>query len=102
MRSYLISDNVDTLIGIKLAGIEGRVVHEREDALKAIGEVKKDKDIGIIILTEKIASLIEDELNEFKLSKKPPLFIEIPDRHGSDRGKDWILKYVRNSIGLNV
>ena len=27
---YLISDNVDTLTGMRLAGVEGAVVHERE------------------------------------------------------------------------
>ena len=29
MRFYLISDNVDTQVGMRLAGIEGVVVHER-------------------------------------------------------------------------
>ena len=35
---YLISDNVDTRTGMRLAGVDGVVVHEREeiiDALKA-------------------------------------------------------------------
>ena len=30
MRFYLISDNVDTQVGMRLAGIEGVVVHEPE------------------------------------------------------------------------
>ena len=28
MKFYLISDNVDTQLGMRLAGIEGKVVHE--------------------------------------------------------------------------
>ena len=31
MRFYLISDNVDTQVGMRLAGIEGVVVHEPEE-----------------------------------------------------------------------
>ena len=31
MKMYLISDNVDTQTGMRLAGIEGVVVHEREE-----------------------------------------------------------------------
>ena len=31
MKMFLISDNVDTQTGMRLAGVEGVVVHERED-----------------------------------------------------------------------
>ena len=29
MKMYLISDNIDTLTGMRLAGVDGIVVHER-------------------------------------------------------------------------
>ena len=31
MKMYLISDNLDTLTGMRLAGVDGIVVHERND-----------------------------------------------------------------------
>ena len=31
MKMYLISDNVDTLTGMRLAGVDGVVVHERDE-----------------------------------------------------------------------
>ena len=31
MKMYLISDNVDTLTGMRLAGVDGIVVHKRSD-----------------------------------------------------------------------
>ena len=31
MKMYLISDNLDTLTGMRLAGVDGIVVHERDD-----------------------------------------------------------------------
>lgn len=31
MKMYLISDNVDTLTGLRLAGVDGVVVHERNE-----------------------------------------------------------------------
>ena len=34
MKMYLISDNIDTWTGMRLAGVEGAVVHEKEE-LKA-------------------------------------------------------------------
>jgi V/A-type H+-transporting ATPase subunit F len=29
MKAFLISDNVDTLVGLKFAGIDGIVLHEK-------------------------------------------------------------------------
>lgn len=31
MKMYLISDNVDTYTGMRLAGVDGVVVHERDE-----------------------------------------------------------------------
>ena len=36
MKMYLISDNVDTLTGMRLAGVDGIVVHERDELKEAI------------------------------------------------------------------
>ena len=49
MRMYLISDNVDTLTGMRLAGVDGVVVHEREELRKAIETAMDDKNVGIIL-----------------------------------------------------
>ena len=33
MKAFCISDNTDTLVGLRLAGIESVVVHEREEVI---------------------------------------------------------------------
>ena len=43
MKFYLISDNVDTEMGLRLVGIEGEVVHKRRDFLEVL-ETKTRKD----------------------------------------------------------
>ena len=43
---YLISDNIDTLTGMRLAGVDGIVVHEREELRCAIENAMEDKDVG--------------------------------------------------------
>ena len=37
MKFYLISDNIDTQIGMRLAGIEGIVLHEKKGNCPKIG-----------------------------------------------------------------
>ena len=36
MKMFLISDNIDTLTGMRLAGVEGAVVHERDELKEAL------------------------------------------------------------------
>jgi V/A-type H+-transporting ATPase subunit F len=102
MMSYLISDNMDTYVGMRMAGIEGVVLHDKEKIIEKLKELKREKHIGIIIITEKIGLIVEDEVGEIKMSKERPLIVEIPDRHGSIKGKDSIVKHVRESIGLKL
>lgn len=42
MKFYLISDNVDTEMGLRLVGIEGEVVHKRRDFLEVL-EIKNER-----------------------------------------------------------
>lgn len=102
MKAYLISDNLDTQVGMRLAGIKGIIVHERAEVEKELNEAMSDKDIGIILITEKLASLVNDEITRLKLNMDIPLIIVIPDRHGTNRGKDSITRYVKESIGLKI
>ena len=48
MKMFLISDNVDTQTGMRLAGVEGVVVHEREELYDTLQKTLADKEIGII------------------------------------------------------
>ena len=81
MKMYLISDNVDTYTGMRLAGVDGVVVHERDELKQALEKVLSDPTVGIVLL---------------------PLLIEIPDRHGTGRQKDFITSYITEAIGLKL
>ena len=93
MKIYLVSDNVDTLVGMRLAGIEGCVVHEQGELKKAIDHALEDKEIGILLLTEKFGREYPELINKVKLDHKLPLIIEVPDRHGTGRKPDFITSY---------
>ena len=94
MRMFLISDNVDTLTGMRLAGIDGVVVHEKQEIKQALDEVLSQKDIGIILMTEKLGKEIPEIVDDIKLNRTFPLLLEIPDRHGSGRRPDFITAYI--------
>lgn len=102
MRFYLISDNVDTAMGMRLAGIEGVVVHEYSEVRDALTKAMDYDDVAVILMTERLVSLCPDLVYNLKLNRKQPLIVEIPDRHGNGRAKDSITRYVRDAIGVKI
>ena len=99
---YLISDNIDTLTGMRLAGVEGVIVHEHDELKKALERTIADKEIGIILLTEKFGREFPDIIDDVRLNRRLPLLIEIPDRHGTGRKPDFITSYVSEAIGIKL
>lgn len=102
MKSFLISDNRDTWVGMRLAGINGVIVHEKQEVLNNLKAAMNDQEIGIVIVTEKIVDLAKEEIMDLKLKKARPLIIEIPDRHGTTRGQNVITSYIRESVGIRI
>jgi len=102
MRFYLISDNVDTQVGMRLAGIEGVVVHEVAEVQKCLKDAMAMDDVAVVLITETLLNLCPDTVYSLKLNQKRPLIVEIPDRHGQGRTKDSITRYVREAIGIKI
>ncbi len=102
MKMYLISDNIDTQVGMRLAGIDGCVAHDSDTVKAEIDKAVSDGETGIIVLTEKAGAMVKDYLNNLKLTLHIPLIIEIPDRHGSRDIAESINRMVQESIGLRL
>lgn len=102
MKSYLISDNRDTALAFRLAGISNCIVHQKQEIIKLFNSLIEDENIGIIILTEIIMDKIKQEVEYVKSNRNKPLIIEIPDRHGSKKEQGNITKYIRDSVGIKI
>ncbi len=102
MNAFLISDNIDTATGMRLAGIKGVVVHEKDELSAAIENAIKDKGIGILFITELLSRKYPEVVNQAKLNLKQPLILEIPDRHGSMKRSDFITAYINEAIGVKL
>lgn len=102
MKMFLISDNVDTQTGMRLAGVESVVVHERAEFEDALNQVLADPEIGIVLITEGFGRRFPDVISDKKVEVKQPLIVEIPDRHGTGRRPDFITAYVNEAIGLKL
>ena len=102
MRMFVISDNNDTRVGMRLAGIEGVVVHEYEEVAQELEKVMADESIGIVLMTKKLITLCRDLVYDIKLNLRRPLIVEIPDRHGDSSIGDSITSYIQEAVGIRI
>ena len=77
------------------------MVHEKQELKAEIDKVLADKEIGILLLTEKFGRDFPDVVNNVKLNCKCAC-VEIPDRHGTGRRSDFITAYVNEAIGIKL
>ena len=68
----------------------------------ALEKAIANKEIGILLLTEKFGREFPAIIDTFRLERKMPLLVEIPDRHGTGRKKDFITSYITEAIGLKL
>ena len=99
---FLISDNTDTVMGLRLSGVEGVVVHDKKNAMKALDDATSNPEIGIVLMTTIVISYFPDVVYDKKLHIQRPLIVEIPDRHGSLKLGETIDKYISEAIGIKI
>ena len=101
MKYHIIGDE-DAVLGFGMVGVKGRVVGDAEEASSAFREAIAEKEIGIIIITERIADLIRPQVDRYIFSRDFPLILEIPDRKGKLSGKPGLRETVNQAIGIKL
>lgn len=102
MQFYLVSDNLDTNVGLRLAGIPGVLVHEKAEAERALQTALGRKDVGIVLVTSNLVKLCSDFIKKEKIFRKLPLILEIPDRHSTGTGRVSIKKHINEAMGIKI
>lgn len=101
MKLLLISDNVDSLIGMRLAGVEGVLAEDAQTAENAFAAARADSEIGILLVTPKAAAFCPDTVQALRQSNRP-LLVTIPDSDGNGAAEDSITQYIRDAIGVKI
>lgn len=86
MRLFLISDNTDTLTGMRLAGVEGVMAKDRTAVSDALESVLDDGNIAAVLINKSLFVLCEDIIQEFKKAHSSVVITQIPDRGNSGSG----------------
>lgn len=99
MKTLVIADE-DTVIGFSLAGVQGVIVTTAEEIRKAFDQVTQMNDIGILLLTERVAQMIREKVDNWIIGGSQPLIVEIPDSQGPLEGRRTPHEFVKSAIGV--
>ncbi len=99
------------VLAFKLTGVEGVAAETRQEVLDAFNRVTGkggenalpvDEVPNVLIITEKAASLIEDEEIAWQKTGKFPLIVEIPGLNGHLSGKKTLTDAIREAVGVQI
>ena len=102
MKFFLISDNVDTQAGLRMAGVEGVVVQTPEEVQQAVERARADSEVGVVLITSKLVAENRELVFDYKLNHGRPLLVEMPDRHNTENVADEIKQYIAEVVGIKI
>jgi V/A-type H+-transporting ATPase subunit F len=101
LKFFVIGDE-DMVLGFSLVGVDGVVVSEAQGARQALDTAMAQNDIGIILLSERVANMIRPEVKRYFYYQAYPLIVEIPDRLGTVGERVAIKDVVQAAVGVRI
>ena len=101
MKFYVVSDDADACVGMRLAGVESVLVHDKADAAAALEKAADNVEIGILFVTGGIRRLCAEKVAALSAGNRP-VVVEIPA--GTEIGKTGgtAADYIREAVGINL
>ncbi|MCQ2611755.1 MAG: V-type ATP synthase subunit F [Treponema sp.] len=109
---YFVIGERELVLAFNLVGVKGAVALNRLQALEAFNKVTGkggtvnapvSADIPkILILTEDVSSMLEQEVLDWQKAAKYPLIVEIPGLGGRIPGKKSLTDSIREAVGISV
>jgi V/A-type H+-transporting ATPase subunit F len=101
VKFYCIADE-DTVRGFRLAGIAGQSVTTPDQAAAAVRQAVTQTEWGVIILTERLAASIRQQVEAIRMERDRPLIVEIPGPEGPLPGRKSLRQFVQEAVGIRV
>ncbi len=99
MKFFLLTKNIQSYIGFRLAGIDGEVIENEATFLKRLSKACSDASIGAILVTDELVSENKEQFLKIKAQSNKPI-IEIPACNSEYSVKESIDGYINNVIGI--
>ena len=98
----LVIGSAPAVWGFALTGVQGQVVETLAEFNAALDDALAAPAVGIILVTEDVASLARDRIDNLTARSEIPLIVEIPGPDGPTPGRPSINELLRRTIGVKV
>lgn len=98
----LVIGHPEAVLGFSLAGVNGQAVTTADEAGRALDEALASKEIGIILVTQDIAGMLQARVEDLKLHSTVPLVVEIPSPAGVSPDQPSLSEIVLRAIGIKL
>lgn len=98
----LVIGHPNAVLGFSLAGVHGQAVSTPDEVNQALDTALAAKDIGIILITQDVARLIQARVEDLKLHSTISLVVEIPSPEGVSPDEPSLSEIVLRAIGIKL
>jgi V/A-type H+-transporting ATPase subunit F len=98
----LVIGNPEAVRGFSLVGVDGQIASTADEVNQALDSALAASDIGIILITQDVASLVEPRMDYLKLRSTVPLVVEIPGPGGVSPDQPSLGDIVLRAIGIRI
>jgi len=98
----LVIGHPEAVLGFSLVGVQGQVATSAAEVHQALDGALSAPSVGIVLVTEDVAGLIEVRMDQLKLRSTVPLVVEIPAPEGVRPDKPSLSEVVQRAIGVKV
>lgn len=92
----------EAVLGFSLVGVEGQAATSTEEVNRALDDALANKEIGIVLVTQDMARLVEARMDYLKLRSTVPLIVEIPGPEGVSPDQPSLSDIVLRAIGVKI
>jgi V/A-type H+-transporting ATPase subunit F len=96
--------DTNTVTGMQLTGIKDtRIVETTEQVAQTLREFSQREDVGVILITERLAVQVQDQITRIQEEKPYPIIVEIPDKEGKlEMETSTLRELVRRAVGVEL
>jgi V/A-type H+-transporting ATPase subunit F len=98
----LVIGHPEAVLGFSLVGVHGQAATSATEVSQALEDALSAPDVGIVLVTEDVAGLIEARMDQLKLRSTVPLVVEVPAPEGVRADQPSLSEVVRRAIGVRI
>jgi V/A-type H+/Na+-transporting ATPase subunit F len=92
----------EAVLGFSLVGLQGHLATTAAEANQALEAALVDPEVGILLVTNEVAELIEPRMDQLKLRGNVPLVVKIPGPAGISADQPSLDELVFRAIGVKI